>query len=165
MKRKSWHNYYMGVALQVATRGTCDRAYVGAVIVDNENRLVATGYNGSVGGGFDHCIDVGHVMRDGHCIATVHAEQNAIADCARTGKSTKGTSIYVTHFPCLYCAKLIVASGITRVCFKEGYRIDDFGYELFKMNDVEILHIDEEELIEIFEFKGNGKKSYEENVL
>lgn len=165
MKRKDWHNYYIGIALEVATRGTCDRAYVGAVIVDNEKRLVATGYNGSVGGGLNHCIDDGHTMRDGHCIATVHAEQNAIADCARTGKSTKDTTIYVTHFPCLYCTKLIIASGIKKVCFKTGYRIDDYAYMLLEANGIEILKVDENDSIEVFTYETSTEKSYEENVI
>lgn len=153
MKRKDWHNYYMGIALEVASRGTCDRAFVGAVIVDEEKRVVATGYNGSPGSGLGHCIDVGHTMRDGHCIATVHAEQNAIADCARSGKSTKGATIYVTHFPCLSCTKLIISSGIKKVCFREGYRIDSYAYTLFEANGIELLRVDEDELIERFVFK------------
>lgn len=161
IKRKSWDNYYMSIALTVAQRSTCDRAYVGAVIVDEEKRLVATGYNGSAGNDMEHCIDIGHAMRDGHCIATVHAEQNAIADCARTGKSTKDTSIYVTHFPCLNCTKLIIAAGIKRVCFKNAYRIDDFAYNLIKANKLELFRVDEDELVEEFLLKEDLVKTYE----
>lgn len=133
------------------------------VILFRERRVVATGHNGSAGEGLDHCFDVGHVMRDGHCLSTVHAEQNAIADCARTGKSSKDTTIYVTHFPCLYCTKLLIASGIKRVCFKEAYRVDDFGYHLLIANNIEVLRVDEHELTEEFIYVPE-EKSYKENV-
>lgn len=150
--RQNWHNYFMKIALTVAERSTCDRAYVGAVIVDAERRVVATGYNGSAGSGVDHCLDIGHTMRDNHCIATVHAEQNAIADCARTGKSTMNASIYVTHFPCLNCTKLIIAAGIKRVAFMNDYRIDDYAYYLLKANNIEVLKVNTENSIEEFEY-------------
>ncbi len=130
MNRKHWHNYYITMAHTVAERGTCDRANVGAVIVDEEKRVIATGYNGSAGSKIPHCDEIGHVLRDNHCIATVHAEQNAIADCARSGKSTKGSSIYVTHFPCLSCTKLIISAGIKKIYFDIAYKVDEYAYKL-----------------------------------
>lgn len=136
--RKSFNEWAMELAHQVATRGTCDRAHVGAVIMDSSNRIVATGYNGSAGHGIPHCDDVGHVMRDDHCIATVHAEQNAIADCARTGKATEGCTIYVTHFPCLICTKLLIQSGIKKVYYNNDYRVDEYAYRLLKDNKVHV---------------------------
>ena len=75
-KRKNWNEYFMDIAELIATRATCDRKHVGAVIVKGR-RILATGYNGSVSGG-DHCTEVGHLMVDGHCLRTVHAEVNAI---------------------------------------------------------------------------------------
>lgn len=141
--REKWENYFMNLAKQVATRSTCDRAYVGAVIVDEEKRVIATGYNGSTGKNSPHCEDVGHIMRNNHCIATVHAEQNAIADCARTGKAVKNSTIYVTHFPCLNCCKLIISAGIKKVVYEEGYNIDEYAVSLFKINDIEIQKIEQ----------------------
>ncbi len=150
--RKKWDNYYMSIAHNVAERGTCDRAYVGAVIVDEEKRLVATGYNGSCGTNTPHCIEIGHIIRNNHCIATVHAEQNAIADCARTGKSIKNATIYVTHFPCLICTKLLISSGIKRVCFNIDYKIDSYAYELMKINGIEVVCCDSDNYVSEFAF-------------
>ena len=104
--RKSWNEYFIELAENVATRGTCDRAYVGCVLVNSENRIVSTGYNGSIKGN-PHCDEVGHTMRDGHCIATIHAEMNALLYCAKEGISVKDCKAYVTHFPCLNCTKEI----------------------------------------------------------
>ncbi len=148
--RKDWNNYYMAMACTASERGTCDRAKVGAVIVDEEKRLVATGYNGSAGSKMPHCDDVGHVLRDKHCIATVHAEQNAIADCARSGKATKNASIYVTHFPCLSCTKLIISAGIKKIYFDLPYKVDPFAYKLIKENEIELYQCDVEDKCEIY---------------
>lgn len=127
----------MEIAEKLATRSTCDRANVGAVIVNDDNRIVSTGYNGSLPGN-SHCNDEGHVLRDGHCIATVHAEINAITYCAKEGIKLKGTTIYVTHFPCINCAKSIISSGIKKVYYKNAYRMDDYVVNLMKDNDVVI---------------------------
>ena len=86
--RKPWEEYFMDLAKMVATRGTCDRAYVGCVLVNKDNRIVSTGYNGSISGN-PQCDEIGHTMRDGHCIATIHAEQNALLYCARRNKSKR----------------------------------------------------------------------------
>lgn len=86
----------MANAELISKRSTCDRAFVGAVLV-KDNRIIATGYNGGVSE-TDNCNEVGHKMEDGHCIRTVHAEMNALIQCAKEGISTKGTEIYVTHF-------------------------------------------------------------------
>ncbi len=118
-KRPSWDEYFMGIAFQVATRSTCDRAHVGAVIV-RERRILTTGYNGSPRG-LPHCDDVGHLMVDGHCVRTLHAEQNAIIQAAYHGISVKGGTIYVTHQPCLTCAKMIINAGLVRVVYAGEY--------------------------------------------
>ena len=140
MTRQSWPEYFMELAEKLATRSTCDRASVGAVIVNSDNRIVSTGYNGSVANN-PHCDDVGHTLRDGHCIATIHAEINAITYCAREGVALKGTTLYVTHFPCLNCTKSIIAAGITKVVYKNDYRVDEYVLELFKLNNVEVLKV------------------------
>src|SRR5699024_8234898 len=86
----------------VASRSTCNRAFVGCLIVNDDNRIVSSGYNGSVSGN-PHCDDIGHTMRDGHCIATIHAEINALLYCAKEGISVKNCTAYITHFYCLDC--------------------------------------------------------------
>ena len=137
--RQSWNEYFMNIAKVLAERSSCDRAYVGAVIVNGDNRIIATGYNGSVGSKTPQCDDIGHVMRDGHCIATLHAEINCIAYCAREGIPLKGSKIYVTHFPCLNCTKALIQSGITKVYYLDDYRMDDYAVELFAMNNIETI--------------------------
>ena len=108
--RASWDEYFMAIARVVATRSTCDRKHVGAVIV-RDKMILATGYNGSIRG-LDHCDDEGHLMEDGHCVRTVHAEANAIVQAARNGVRIEGADIYVTASPCLGCFKLIANAGL-----------------------------------------------------
>jgi len=119
-KRLPWDAYFMQIAVQVATRSTCDRKHVGAVIV-RDKTILSTGYNGSVRG-MPHCDDVGHMMEDTHCIATVHAEANAIIQAAKNGTAIDGADIYVTASPCWNCFKLIANSGIRRIFYLEFYR-------------------------------------------
>ena len=88
MTRVGWHTYFMNIARQAATRSTCDRKQVGAVIV-RDKTILSTGYNGSIRG-MPHCDDVGHQMESGHCVATVHAEANAIIQAAKNGVRIDG---------------------------------------------------------------------------
>lgn len=138
--RKSWNEYFMDLALTVATRSTCDRAFVGCVLVNGDNRIVSTGYNGSVTGN-PHCDEVGHKIRDGHCIATIHAEMNALLYCAKEGISVKGCICYVTHFPCLNCTKSLIQAGISKIYYHEGYRMDEYALELLDKNHIAYIHI------------------------
>ena len=101
MERIKWEEYFMAQSHLLALRSTCQRLSVGATIV-KDNRIIAGGYNGSVAGEV-HCIDEGCLIEDGHCIRTIHAEMNALLQCAKQGVSTEGATIYVTHFPCLNC--------------------------------------------------------------
>jgi dCMP deaminase len=110
----------MNIAKEVATRSTCDRKHVGSVIVRDKS-ILATGYNGSVRG-LGHCDDEGHLMEDGHCVRTVHAEANAIVQAARNGMRIDGAGIYVTASPCWGCFRLIANAGIVRIVFGEFYR-------------------------------------------
>ena len=119
-KRASWDEYFMAIAREVATRSTCDRKHVGAVIV-RDKMILTTGYNGSIRG-LEHCDDVGHMIEDGHCVRTVHAEANAIAQAARNGVQLDTAGIYVTASPCFGCFKLIANSGLKRIVFGEFYR-------------------------------------------
>ncbi|HGJ65715.1 TPA: dCMP deaminase family protein, partial [bacterium] len=118
--RVNWHQYFMNIAEQVATRSTCDRKHVGAVIV-RDKTILSTGYNGSIRGA-PHCDDVGHDMENGHCVRTVHAEANAVAQAAKHGVSIDGAEIYVTASPCLSCFKLLANSGVKVIYYKEFYR-------------------------------------------
>ena len=109
MHRVGWHEYFMNIATQAATRSTCDRKNVGAVIV-RDRTILSTGYNGSVRG-MPHCDEVGHDMESGHCVGTIHAEANAIIQAAKNGVRIDGAEIYTTASPCWNCFKLIANSG------------------------------------------------------
>lgn len=138
--RKSWNEYFMDLALNVATRSTCDRAFVGCVLVNSDNRIVSTGYNGAISGN-PHCDEVGHTLRDGHCIATIHAEMNALLYCAKEGITVKGCICYVTHFPCLNCTKSLIQAGISKIYYHEAYRVDEYAIELLDRNNIEYVQI------------------------
>lgn len=135
MSRISWEQYFIAQTEVVALRSTCTRLNVGAIIV-KDNRMIASGYNGSVSDG-DHCIDEGCYVVDGHCVRTVHAEANALLQCAKFGISTKDTVIYVTHFPCLQCCKLLIQAGIKKVYYAKDYRNNELAIQLFKEANIE----------------------------
>src|SRR5690625_7638447 len=128
MNRISWDQYFLGQARLVALRSTCTRLIVGAVIV-RENRIIASGYNGSVYDGA-HCIDEGCYIVDGHCVRTVHAEANALLQCAKFGVATNETNLYVTHFPCLQCCKQIIQAGINNIYYEQDYRNHNLALQL-----------------------------------
>jgi len=125
----------MAQAHIVALRSTCTRLMVGAIIV-RDNRMIASGYNGSVADG-THCIDEGCYVVYGHCVRTVHAEANAILQCARFGVSTNDTELYVTHFPCLQCCKQLIQAGIKKVYYANDYRNNELAIQLFKEANIE----------------------------
>ena len=128
----------MQIARDVSTRATCPRLSVGAVIV-LDRRILTTGYNGAPQG-LPHCTEAGCKMQDGHCIRTLHAEQNAIVQGALNGITLRGGSLYVTHQPCNNCAKMIVNAGIARVIF-DGEYPDPFAMELFELAGIELLRL------------------------
>lgn len=134
--RPSWDEYFMGITFEVARRSTCNRAQVGAIIVRNK-RILTTGYNGSPTG-LPHCTEVGCLMVNGHCARTLHAEQNAIIQAALHGVSTDRATIYVTHQPCLVCAKMIINAGITRVVYGGDYP-DDLARQFLEDAGVELV--------------------------
>ena len=129
----------MNIAKEVSTRATCDRNHVGAVIVRNKT-ILSTGYNGSIRG-LPHCDEVGHEMEDGHCVRTVHAEANAIAQCARNGVQIDGAEIYITASPCYNCFKMIANAGIKKIYFGEFYR--DNKIKIYAAETgIELIHLD-----------------------
>ncbi len=135
--RPSWDDYFMQIARDVATRATCLRRHVGAVIV-RDRRILLTGYNGAPKG-LAHCSDpgVGCHLVGGHCIRCLHAEQNAIIQGAYNGVSTAGSSLYCTHQPCSMCAKMIVNAGIVKVVIGGEYP-DEFAMEVLNAAGVEL---------------------------
>ena len=136
--RPDWDSYFMKIAFAVSERSTCDRAFIGCVLV-LEKRILTTGFNGSPTGQ-PHCDDVGHLMVEGHCVRTIHAETNAIIQAARHGGSTRGCTCYVSHFPCINCAKVLVNAGITRLVYCQDYRVEEIALQFLRDAKVEISH-------------------------
>ncbi len=128
----------MNLAVQAATRSTCPRKHVGAVIV-RDKAVLATGYNGSLRG-LPHCTDVGCLIENDHCVRTVHAEANAILQAARHGVGIDRADIYVTASPCWECFKLIANAGIRRVLYGEFYR-DERILEYAREAGIELIHL------------------------
>jgi dCMP deaminase len=117
--RPGWDEYFMQIARTVATRATCPRASVGAVIV-RDHRILTTGYNGAPRH-VAHCTEVGCALEHDHCVRTTHAEANAVVQGALHGVSLAGAAIYCTHQPCLSCSKLLISAGIVRIVYQEAY--------------------------------------------
>jgi dCMP deaminase len=140
MARVDWHTYFMNIARQAATRSTCDRKHVGAVIV-RDKTILSTGYNGSIRG-LPHCDEVGHLMDNGHCVATVHAEANAIIQAAKNGVRIDGGELYTTASPCWNCFKLIANAGIQSVYYGEFYR-DERSIEVARQLGIELIDLSE----------------------
>lgn len=137
--RPSWDEYFMATAFLIATRSACQRLNVGCVIVSkgtHKNRIIAAGYNGFLPG-------APHISRvdNDHEQSTVHAEQNAISDAARRGVSLSGSTAYITHFPCIVCAKLLVAAGVNEIKFHFDYNNNPMVYEIFKENGIECIQL------------------------
>jgi dCMP deaminase len=137
--RPSWDQYFMSAALLFSLRSPCERLHVGCVLVSGgsrPNRIVAAGYNGFLPG----APHTSHI-RDGHEQATVHAEQNAIADAARRGISLEEATAYISHFPCINCAKILASSGIICIKYHWNYRNDPLVQELLAEAGVSIEQI------------------------
>lgn len=146
--RPTWHEYFVEMCYLVASRSTCKRRAVGAVLV-KDNRAIATGYNGAPSMTY-HCTDVGCVREEldvpsgerHELCRGIHAEQNAIIQCAKHGVSVKGATLYCTTFPCIICAKMIINSGIDVIYYVEGYSdtmsetmLKSVGIEVYKLGD------------------------------
>ena len=138
MTRASWEEYFMSIAKQVASRSTCDRKHVGAVIV-RDKTILSTGYNGSIRG-MPHCDEVGHMIENEHCIATIHAETNAILQAAKNGVMIDKGEIYITASPCWPCFKMLANAGIKKVYYGEFYR-DERIFDVAKKLGIGLTHI------------------------
>jgi len=125
----------MHVAESVATRATCPRASVGAVLV-RDHRILTTGYNGAPRG-VAHCSEAGCELANGHCIRAVHAEANAIVQGALHGVGLEGATAYCTHQPCVGCAKLFISAGVRKIVYRDPY-FDPFAERLLSEAGVEL---------------------------
>ena len=142
-ERPSWNQYFASIARMVATRSTCLRRHVGAVLV-KEKRILSTGYNGAPAG-LKHCIEVG-CLREKDSIPSgtrhelcraLHAEQNAIVQAAYHGISIAGSTLYCTNKPCVICSKMLINAGIKRIFFDDGYD-DDLSDAILDEAKIEI---------------------------
>lgn len=136
-------HYFMKIAELVKERSTCIKQHVGAVLV-KEKHIISTGYNGAPKG-VTHCtkktclrLNLKHGEKPYLCRGA-HAEANAIAQAAYHGVSTKDSIIYCTHFPCMSCAKLLINSGVKKICYRRDYEMDNkLKMDLLKEGGVEI---------------------------
>lgn len=118
-KRPSWDEYFKEIVQVTSKRSPCHRLQVGCLLV-KDNRIISQGYNGFLPGCPHESI-----VRDNHEQATIHAEQNALCDCAKRGVSSQDCVAYITHYPCLICTRLLLASGITEIKYIHDYKNDD----------------------------------------
>ena len=149
--RPGWDEYVMDFAVLTAKRSTCLRRQVGAVIVQDKH-VIATGYNGAPKG-LEHCAERGGCLREELGVPSgekhelcraLHAEQNAIIQAATLGHSIEGASIYITHQPCVICAKMIINAGIERIVVREGYP-DELAVQILKEAGLKIVMLGEKE--------------------
>lgn len=149
MDRPGWDRYFMEMAELTAKRSTCLRRNVGAVIVKDKH-IVATGYNGAPRR-IAHCEEIGGCMREKLGVPSgerhelcraLHAEQNAIIQAATLGVSIEDSTIYITHQPCVICAKMIINAGITRIVVKEGYP-DELSVDILKEAGLRIVMLED----------------------
>lgn len=140
--RPSWEEFWFTMALFYSTRGTCDRLKAACILVDKNNRLLGAGYNGSLPGD-SHCDQVGHLMVDGHCIRTLHAEVNAIMHSIG---DLEGATAYVLGTPCIDCVKKLLVKKVKKILFTKNYnnkaRGGEYIFELAKNQAAEIKYVD-----------------------
>lgn len=118
MERPSWDQYYKNIVNLTAERSVCPRLQVGCLLI-KDNRIISQGYNGYLSG-----CPHDPILKDGHNIGTIHAEQNAIVDCAKRGVSSNLCTAFITHYPCFNCFKLLVAGGINEIKYCNDYNND-----------------------------------------
>ena len=116
MDRPTWDEYFKKICLVTSERSSCHRLHVGCLLV-KDNRIISQGYNGSLSGHPHKSVVV-----DNHEMSTIHAEQNAIIDCAKRGVSCKDSVAYITHFPCIHCLKMLIQAGIQKIYYINDYK-------------------------------------------
>jgi len=135
MERLSWDEYFSKIVKVTAERSPCERLQVGCLLV-KDNRIISQGYNGFLPGCPHESI-----VRDNHEQATLHAEQNAIIDCAKRGVSCEGSTAYVTHYPCIICARLLLAGGIKKINYLNDYKNDKLVEKFTDQCNVEVVKL------------------------
>ena len=135
MNRPSWDEYFKEIVQVTAKRSPCQRLHVGCILI-KDNRIISQGYNGYL----PSCIHKS-IVRDNHEQAMVHAEQNALCDCAKRGVSCNESIAYVTHYPCIICTRLLLASGVKEINYINDYRNDELVVELCNQMNVKINQI------------------------
>jgi dCMP deaminase len=143
MQRPSWDQYFLDITSLVATRSSCLRRQVGALLVKDRN-ILATGYNG-VPSGISHCEAVGCLRErlnvpsgERHELCRgLHAEQNAIIQAAKHGTNIDGATLYCTTMPCIICTKMIINAGIIKVIYCAGYA-DELAREMIAESGITI---------------------------
>ena len=133
--RLNWDEYFAKIVSVTAERSSCHRLHVGCLLVKN-NRIISQGYNGHLPGCKHESI-----IRNNHEQATVHAEQNAICDCAKRGVSCEGATAYVTHYPCIICCRLLLASGIKQIKYLEDNKNDELVKYFCNELNVELIKL------------------------
>ena len=134
-ERPEWTEYFKEISQVTSKRSPCERLKVGCVLV-KENRIISQGYNGFLPG-FPH----ESIIRDNHEQATIHAEQNALCDCAKRGVSCNDCVAYITHYPCIICARLLIASGITKIYYINNYNNDELVEYFIKQKNIQIIQL------------------------
>ena len=135
MERLTWDEYFSKIVKVTAERSPCERLQVGCLLV-KDNRIISQGYNGFLPGCPHESI-----VRDNHEQATLHAEQNALMDCAKRGVSCEGCSAYVTHYPCIICARLLLAGGIKKINYLNDYKNDELVEKFTEQCHVDVVKL------------------------
>ena len=135
MERLSWDEYFSKIVKVTAERSPCERLQVGCLLV-KDNRIISQGYNGFLPGCPHESI-----VRDNHEQATLHAEQNALIDCAKRGVSCEGCTAYVTHYPCIICSRLLLAGGIKKINYLNDYKNDKLVEKFTEQCNVEVVKL------------------------
>lgn len=131
-KRLNWDSYFSKIVRATAERSSCERLHVGCLLV-KDNRIISQGYNGHLPGAPHESI-----VKNNHEQATVHAEQNAICDCAKRGVSCRDSTAYVTHYPCIICTRLLLAAGIKEIKYLEDYKNDELVEKFTNQCNVDV---------------------------
>ena len=134
-KRLTWYEYFSKIVKVTAERSPCERLQVGCLLV-KENRIISQGYNGFLPGCPHESI-----VRDNHEQATLHAEQNALIDCAKRGVSCEGCTAYITHYPCIICSRLLLAGGIKKINYLNDYKNDELVEKFTDQCHVEVVKL------------------------
>ena len=137
--RPSWDDYFLQISDLVSTRATCQRLHVGAILV-KDKKIISTGYCGAPKG-IPDCYDRGCLLRDGHCVRTIHAEINAVIQAAYHGISTKGSTLYANWLPCYNCAKVLINAGIEKIAYRQVYRPDPETRKLLRQAKIKLIKL------------------------